>query len=119
MSLIKQGFLFENLAVVLPVNACTQNFKMHCGLGEICWVNSFRVYGPMSLPEHIHISARIEDKETVDLSLCLINYAPRHEDVFSTSALDRDEWSASCRFTSGTHLLKFQLGPRGGLDAVE
>jgi hypothetical protein len=58
-------------------------------------------------------------KERVDLFLCLINYALRHEDVFLTLALDRDEWSASCRFTSGTHWLEFQVGPRGGLDAVE
>jgi hypothetical protein len=44
------------------------------------------------------------DKEEAKLSLCLINQAPRHDDVpgsggiapsFLTSALDGDEWAAS------------------------
>jgi hypothetical protein len=47
----------------------------------------------------------------VKLSLCLIKYAPRHEDVWRSgdivlpffSALDGGEWSASCpsHFTPG------------------
>jgi hypothetical protein len=44
-------------------------------------------------------------KVKIKLSLCLINQAPRHENIcgiggiapsFLTSALDGDEWSASC-----------------------
>jgi hypothetical protein len=65
----------------------------------------------------------------------VLNKAPRHEGVIGqwryssthslTSALDRDEWSASCpgRFTHrerapGTHWLGGWVGPRAGLDAV-
>jgi hypothetical protein len=71
----------------------------------------------------------------VKLSLCLITYAPRHEDAwvsgdiapsFLTSALDGGEWSASrpCRFTSnerapGNYWIWGWVGPRVGLDAVE
>jgi hypothetical protein len=69
------------------------------------------------------------------LSLCLINYTPRHEDVwgsggiappFLTSELDGGEWPASCpsRFTPGervpgTHWTGGWVSPRAGLDAVE
>jgi hypothetical protein len=58
-------------------------------------------------------------KENINLSLCLITYLPHYEDIFLTSTLDRDEWSASCHFTSDTQWLEFQVGHRGGLDAVE
>jgi hypothetical protein len=71
-------------------------------------------------------------KVDAGLSLCLINYAPRHEDVWRTggkappllaSALDEGERSAS-RFghiTSGKdpHRIGGWVGPRAGLDAVE
>jgi hypothetical protein len=77
----------------------------------------------------------IFSKVKVKLSLCLISYALRHEDVwgsggialpFLTSALDGGEWSASrpCRFNpgeraSGTHWIGGWVGPRVRLDAVE
>jgi hypothetical protein len=66
---------------------------------------------------------------------CLINYSPRHEDVWGcwdialpswNSALDGVEWSASqpCRFTpcvkaTGTHWIGGWVGLRAGVDAVE
>jgi hypothetical protein len=71
----------------------------------------------------------------VKLSVCLINWALCHEDIwgsgdiappFLTSALDGDEWSASrpgC-YTPGevapnTHWIGGWVGPRAGLNAVE
>jgi hypothetical protein len=69
------------------------------------------------------------------LSLCLTNYALRHEGVwgsgcidqiFLTSALVGGEWSASRsgRFTArertpGTHWIAGWVDPRAGLDDVE
>jgi hypothetical protein len=68
------------------------------------------------------------------LSLCLTNWALRHEHVWGsggiapplTSTLDGSEWSASCsrRFTSGkratgTHWIGDWVGPKNGLDNVE
>jgi hypothetical protein len=69
------------------------------------------------------------------LSLCLINQAPRHEDIWGsggiappyfTSILDGGEWSASrpFRFTPReiaprAHWIGGWVGPRVDLDAVE
>jgi hypothetical protein len=61
MCLIEQDFLFEDLSVVLPINAYMQHFEMHGGLREICWLNLFCEYASVSFPEHIHISASIKD----------------------------------------------------------
>jgi hypothetical protein len=74
-------------------------------------------------------------KVNLKLSLCLINYAPHHEDrsegegivpPFLTLALDGGKWSASHpgRFTpgeiaAGSHWIGGWVGPRAGLDAVE
>jgi hypothetical protein len=74
-------------------------------------------------------------KETLKLSVRLINQALCHEEVwgsggiappFLTSALVGCEWSAArlCRFTPGerapgTHWIRGCVGPRAGLDAVE
>jgi hypothetical protein len=71
----------------------------------------------------------------VKLSLCLTNYALRHEGVwesgviappFLTSALVAGEWSASrpCRLTPGeiapgTHWIGDWVDPRAGLDDME
>jgi hypothetical protein len=69
-------------------------------------------------------------------SLCLLNYAPRHNDVwwerwgiaprFLDKALDGDEWTASSpgSFTPGerapgTRWIGDWVDPRAGLDAVE
>jgi hypothetical protein len=68
-------------------------------------------------------------------SLCLINYAPRHEDVWVSGgtasqylilALDRCQWSASRpgRFNLGqrardTHWRGGWVGPTAGLDVVK
>jgi hypothetical protein len=71
----------------------------------------------------------------VKLSLCFLNWAPRHEGVLRewmyssthslTSALDRGDWSATRpgRFTPregapGTHWIGSWVGPRAILDAV-
>jgi hypothetical protein len=69
------------------------------------------------------------------VSLCLINYAPCHEDIwrrvsivplFLTLAVNEDEWSASRpgHFTPGerapgTHSIGGKVRPRASLDIVE
>jgi hypothetical protein len=81
------------------------------------------------------LKERNDDKKKVKLSLCLTNYAPRHEDIwrvdvyihiFLTSALVGSEWSIShpCRFTPeerapGTRWIGGWVGPTAGLDDVE
>jgi hypothetical protein len=62
-----------------------------------------------------------QPKKKVELSRCLIKYH-----AITTSALDRDEWSASRpslisprEIASGTHWAESWVGPRAGLDAVE
>jgi hypothetical protein len=66
----------------------------------------------------------------VKLSLCLANYAPRHEYVwgsggmaqpFLTSAADRGKWLASPpkEGTLGTHWIGGWVGLRAGLEAVD
>jgi hypothetical protein len=81
---------------------------------QLCWVIGIH------LPSSFHISLFAVDvkiilyelccKKEVKLSLCLINYASRHEDVlgsggiaptFLTLAIDGGEWSAThpCHFT--------------------
>jgi hypothetical protein len=68
------------------------------------------------------------------MSLCLINYALRHEDIwgkggvappFSTSAVDGGDSSGSlpCRFmpeerAPGTHWIRGWVGPRASLNAL-
>jgi hypothetical protein len=62
-------------------------------------------------------------KVKVNLSLFLINQAPRHEDVWESggtaqpllnSVLDRGEWSASrpCRFTPKERAPRYELNRR-------
>jgi hypothetical protein len=62
--------------------------------------------------------------------LCLINYAPRHEEVwesgdiippFLASVRDGDEWSASrlSRFTPCIHWIQDWASRRSGLDVLE
>jgi hypothetical protein len=83
------------------------------------------------------LSLRQQHKTTtkVKLTLCLINKALCHEDIwgsggiappFLTSALDGGEWSASRPYriiprerAPGTHWVGGWVGPRAGLDAVE
>jgi hypothetical protein len=70
-----------------------------------------------------------------NLSLDLINYATRHEDVWGaeviaisllTSAIGEGEWSTSCLcpFTPGetaseTHCIEGRVGPRACVDGAE
>jgi hypothetical protein len=64
------------------------------------------------------------------LSLCLINQAPCHEDIwrsgdtappFLTSALDGGEWPVSCpsHFTPRTNWTGGWVGPRASLNALK
>jgi hypothetical protein len=75
---------------------------------------------------HLYLSVK---KWKVKLPLCLINYAPCHEDVwgsggiapqFLTSALDRGERSVPTPLCSqGDNWVGDWVGPRTSLDAVE
>jgi hypothetical protein len=76
-------------------------------------VSPFYDYGNKSsyaFLERLYAGCKEDGHFGIKFSLCLTNYAPRHEDVwgrgappFLTSALDGGQWSASLpgRFTLG------------------
>jgi hypothetical protein len=100
----------------------------------ILYHNTTRRHNPTDLDlkhnRHESLKNRIIQCSSTGKGVCVLNQAPRHEDVWGerkysskhtlTLALDGGVWSASrpSRLTWGTRRIREQVGPRAGLGIV-